>query len=833
MVGESAYKRFVGTTSIYYSTDATIHHFSPVFLQRNIGRALDTHAIELRRYKEINKNTNPSKDGANNTTDAMAKLTDYQPRTWQTPTKELLQRMSTGHKPVLCIYPKQIRLPQATSASQQSRPSDQSPEWLPITNTYAIDCTISYSLFATDTERVPIASDSQDTTAICTKNLDGNKTLDLNLDQPFLISFTKLTTKLDSGTSTTGARRWKQTAWTKYDLKFSVSCNNSEDAIQLLRVIDYPLDPANPPPIEDCTLRARYRALPECPQDDFLFPMWCGPPSRGKQKAQPLDHKMSMHMGWTDRAEPSALEVFNHELRARDSPVEPLAVAPQVKDMPRSYLITYTFTSSTGQARTMVTKDLKCQFCRTRLPQSSFERLHFHYIANHEHFKFIVKNEGQDEGVARKSIEVELADRSLQRASNNVGDDREFHWIRPSRPFDVRQFLRGDESWTHGKTGARKGKNKSPAEESSSRSSFAPASKRVKEPDEVGKLASKKRKRHPVPQIPGITLYRNISKRPLVAGEYLSESDDDVDLYWLEQRQQLRKFDDLSETAQVFVKLYDEHMRNEEVQADLYVPDALVRFCRRHGRELEKPLMLQEFRTKLRQLRKTDIIKDRTYRYCLDSLHGEDKEDEHDVGQKEGLTIGDTIHHTPGRGKDRNADVDMTNGYHAPDHDSATTQRDAGSGAEDGEDSPPNRRKYIPGGSKGGGSFIEVDGTITYTTKSPRRKSSSTSRRSKGLVNGHAQSPTKQRSAKKSRDAQSSNRDHPMTNGHGTNGHVDKEGNNDGTHIPKSKTAAEPTRLGACVCGVVIPHMRGAVVCTSPVGPRIRTLSLDRADLFQ
>jgi len=288
--------------------------------------------------------------------------------------------------------------------------------------------------------------------------------------------------------------------------------------------------------------------------------------------------------------------------------------------------INYIFFKKDGQPSRITKRDLKCIFCERRLPHSSFERLQFHYVTNHEYFNFLVEDSGKAGAIAERTIDVELADRLTQWPLDNIEDAQ---WVRPLRPFDVEQFLAGDESWITAKRrmarprnlrpSTRRVKNKDATEDPSS---FA-VSTRAKAPEQVKPLPSRKRKRYVVPDIPGVTLYRNISKRVVEAGEELSESDDEIQVDWFEKQQRLRTVDDLSGPMQSFLKLLDAHVEAEGLSGDLHVSDALVRFCNARQQDRERPLVRQElkaFRTKLEQLHVSGLVMDSIYHHCVEFI---------------------------------------------------------------------------------------------------------------------------------------------------------------------------------------------------------------------
>ena len=90
-----------------------------------------------------------------------------------------------------------------------------------------------------------------------------------------------------------------------------------------------------------------------------------------------------------------------------------------------------------------------------------------------------------------------------------------------------------------------------------------------------------------VPAVPpGIKLYRTKTKRPLIEGEEISDSDEEPDEPWIKllHNRQLDRYKHLWNGPELeFVKAFDEHMRRERPGAFYYVGDSLKRFALARG----------------------------------------------------------------------------------------------------------------------------------------------------------------------------------------------------------------------------------------------------------
>ncbi|KAJ8609658.1 hypothetical protein MRB53_038995 [Persea americana] len=101
----------------------------------------------------------------------------------------------------------------------------------------------------------------------------------------------------------------------------------------------------------------------------------------------------------------------------------------------------------------------------------------------------------------------------------------------------------------------------------------------------VPPLPSARRPRFPVPAAnPPTTFFRTESKRAMVVGELLSESEDDIDESWLRLRHRdiIEANDEITSLEKNFLKKWDDYMIKESLSGDRYVPDAMLRFCDKH-----------------------------------------------------------------------------------------------------------------------------------------------------------------------------------------------------------------------------------------------------------
>lgn len=142
------------------------------------------------------------------------------------------------------------------------------------------------------------------------------------------------------------------------------------------------------------------------------------------------------------------------------------------------------------------------------------------------------------------------------------------------------------------------------------------------DPNTVLDLPKPRTKKFAVP--PGGHYYRSLTKRRLKEGEMLSESDDDVDESWLIQKHKetIDDFADVFGAEKTFMKRFDQHMLRENLCAQRYVPNSLIRFCRANREWLNTTDMLVEFWKQSLYLAQHGIINATHVKTCIDIIHG-------------------------------------------------------------------------------------------------------------------------------------------------------------------------------------------------------------------
>lgn len=373
-------------------------------------------------------------------------------------------------------------------------------------------------------------------------------------------------------------------------------------------------------------LLGKWAKLPDCPITGTLLDV------SAYQDSKSYKTKLGLEVDAKWVISPSPLMIQNLRLKKDPSPTEPRLLTPiSEPDVPTPVVtVKWLFPDWPHKKDAMLVSGYLCPFCN-RLNLRSMEAFHFHLITSHDNLKFLLTSEATI--VARRSniavkVKVELADDYRERASNDVMDDREMSWERPRRSFDVDQYLKGDESWT-GRPTKRQSINPAPRLNAESSSTSRERSRNGHEPlkpfnpDLVKNLPAPDRKRHVVPPAPeGITYFRSVAKRALQEGEFVSESDDEMDQSWLQQKhdETIEDFNDITGPEKEFIKVYDAHMISENLSSSLHLADALIRFCRTHKRWLTRKEMSLEFYKNATNLLLHGAIKPSVIKSCAEII---------------------------------------------------------------------------------------------------------------------------------------------------------------------------------------------------------------------
>jgi hypothetical protein len=526
------------------------------------------------------------------------------------------------------------------------------PMWLPAPNHVQIQCNVHCHIHSYDAENAKLGAllhtDTHLANLIRTEDAKGE--MDFCIEtEPFIVKENQMLTSQLANSVTNSGRRWKTTRQPQIVLSLFIDCFNSEDASQLLSVIDpdttleTPLSPAR------AQLRAHWKRLSAGSVSTLSALRRYqheleDQPTRADIKE--LGYLLRADISWdpVTKSSGTPLAVCNHvmqmlEPKTRNQP-------PRTTHHPQTCHITYVFDGGPIGSRIIIHTDLGCVFCPDRLPHSTFDRLHFHYLSFHDHFTFRVhKPAAAGSDSVTRTVFAELAVPKLERASDNVCDEREIAWIKPKAPFDLQQYLLegGSNAWASGKrlplktfsktvkpSSMLKGVARSKVLSANEQSILTPSDRqpRAGPPEAVKEVPSRKRKRYRVPNIPGVNIFRAESKREVKPGEELSESDAEPDDSWLQTKHRVEGFPQLIGAAREFAVLFDGHLLQDEPRnlANVHISEAVIRFVRRSVVQLRQLHLRQELKLKLDELMEMNLISDEYVNYCL-ALTGEGEQE--------------------------------------------------------------------------------------------------------------------------------------------------------------------------------------------------------------
>jgi hypothetical protein len=264
-----------------------------------------------------------------------------------------------------------------------------------------------------------------------------------------------------------------------------------------------------------------------------------------------------------------------------------------------------------------------CPHCLDRRKQADIDALRLHLDAWHDHLTYrVVHHEVDVTGVQHWKFECEVENyKTDQRASDRAEEPFDVLVIPPKVPFNRRAYLdEGNDEYQRAAKLEKSVKSTSGRSVRTSTTVAKPTTRR-KPPSEVQARIVAPKKKYRVPKAPnGIHFFRLVSKRPLHEGEYVSESDDDVDETWVQQRKaaEKKKHTAWSEARRTFVTSFDLFMYEEGVNSDVHAEAALIRFARCKAPWIWQNQIWAEFEAKIQELRDDDIISQAAYSACVD-----------------------------------------------------------------------------------------------------------------------------------------------------------------------------------------------------------------------
>ena len=593
---------------------------NPLFLQRNIRRVLDTHRKQLKASKgkkqQRMKNPGPVANGHALATPATDKI--WSPRE----IINILERKSFSNRdPVLRIDVTAIR--DRFAKYRDIRGGDDEPPKKQA-KVSPVEATCSLTIWDSTSGTLDTVVEQTRKCEIFQHNKpSGERYASIELTEPFIVSLHKLLPKRERASQTYGEQL--------FSMQLAIMAANSTDQWP-------PVETKLPNPktsqFRDPTghlvrfpvLVAKWLRLPRVPENasESLLELFASQ-DHGKYKP-----KLSLKIDAQWLEPPSPLRVYNSEWRNCHVSSENSSRSSLAQDSGDTRNIARTewlFEGLVGFMDKVAFDGYACALCNGQHFRDAHE-FHFHLINGHDLFKFKFSQKFETnisgQSIAQGLVRVETGE-SYERKiiGKRIPDFREMSWHRPTHPFDLEAFLKGDESWL-GKS-PRRSNLAVPTphlERSSSRETGKeiPLSAIIRPPDQVPDLVTSARKKFRVPTAPsGVRFYRTTAKCPLNEGDEVSESDDDIDEEWLLEKHTdtINSFTDTLPQEKEFMQSYDRHMLQEDISSDLHAGEALIRFCRANRTWLQSSEMRLEFSKKAAALKLQGALSSTVIRACF------------------------------------------------------------------------------------------------------------------------------------------------------------------------------------------------------------------------
>lgn len=493
-------RNFIGKIAFYRDIDNLA---SRGFLRRNLRHALDSHERDLLREKSDAPDI--EKDPATEYT----RLPEWEPPGDHT--MAYLMQLCQDSKPVLRISSLHLSNPAHGPRQPRGKTKDS---WLPEPDEFIRSCQINIIVWDKRLGGGRIIHNDMRQGRIVGHDNSNGLTFDIELQNTFDIDIKKLSS---NAPSYTGKGPWERHLVENCVLEFAIQFQDSDSTAEFISQIEgHSVNDYLTTPGSEGIIRAVWSNLPKLPQDGELLTL-----RRTKgHKSVDLKYKAEIVMGWNERQTPlvrhtRALRRKREELRQLPTPASDDFEAPRTK-----CTIKYLFRQGAFEVRSIVTEHLKCILCRHEHEQSSFERLHLHYTMHHDHFRFEVDERSKD----LKIIRIHHAQ------DEHSAHDTEYDWEAPTGAFDIRAHLRGDKgrAWAPQdprriavKSETAKAKTTKAAAQGLGQPLILARPKRTfTVPEEIEDLVTHKRKKHVVPNVPGVVFYRTTSKQILLPGLY-------------------------------------------------------------------------------------------------------------------------------------------------------------------------------------------------------------------------------------------------------------------------------------------------------------------------
>jgi hypothetical protein len=395
-----------------------------------------------------------------------------------------------------------------------------------------------------------------------------------------------------------------------YRMSISINLESQEYAEDL-----YSYFTSKHPAMQDASTRlsTMWPNVLACPSGKTILPL------RDWKDFLRLGLEVTMH--WIPATGESILTRYNRSLRA--SALQPAAYSippPLASAGLPTYKIIYVYTQKTIERDNLGCPHDGCE----RRGHTDIEGLRMHLDSWHDYFKYKATKQtsevdGKEVWVFECDVSDHRAHRAEQRTSSKTDEPFDVRIIPPPEPFNQRQYLDEDNDDYRRTSHMNKHYAAPRAAVKVQTSSRMPL--RRKPLNQVQDKPTREKKRYPVPEAPaGITFFRACSRRPLTAGEYISESDDEVDDSWIKLRKsaEFDKEEQIPTSAKKFLKAFDSHMWSEQLQSDIHVGDAMVRFAREYRHWIWQEGLFVALTDKIHELLQDNIVSKEIHDGCLE-----------------------------------------------------------------------------------------------------------------------------------------------------------------------------------------------------------------------
>lgn len=276
---------------------------------------------------------------------------------------------------------------------------------------------------------------------------------------------------------------------------------------------------------------------------------------------------------------------------------------------------------------------LMCPFCCR--DQTSIDHLRLHLHTNHTNFKFSLRRSN----LPRVGFYVELAKPGPR--SSPAERTKTLQLGHPPSLFDLDKFLNGDQSWVKAREGPQHNHwpehlsdrfhesslSSSPRE---SRHSSPNTSNDTDELMDLDNYLPKKPVRRKIFYVPKTSkpLYDTITKRILVPGEEIPDSDDEKDETWLHQKHRdiIMDFTDVTDEEKDYIIRWNPFIVEAHLTCEKYLPDACLRFAKANAAWFaERPSRKVEFGKHMETFVMRGIVEQECLEKCVEVLRAAER----------------------------------------------------------------------------------------------------------------------------------------------------------------------------------------------------------------